>query len=65
MDLVSQNKIVPDELTESQIYIRNNDVKTHESYLNIGVFGLIHLFYDISKVVQKTMQLDYLNGNGL
>ena len=42
--------IDPEKLTETQIFKRDNLIKTHEHYFNIGVFDRYFTFYDVQKI---------------
>ena len=50
INLISQSLIDPYKLTETQVYKRDNLIKTNENYFNIGIFGNYFTFYDVEKI---------------
>ena len=64
MELLTQSIINPDRLTETQLYKRNNEIETHENFLNVGVFSEEHTYYDVEKIRIKTLDISYLDEEG-
>lgn len=60
MEFKSQNKIDPNKLVETRLYIRNNTIESHEDWINFGQH-VKHVFNDIEKIDEKTMDISFYN----